>query len=135
MQQINLKILDAEVSARERFAKMAEGACWRARRWAASAVDAGLADSLKSQDEQFLQGMLETVRSRAILSPEFSADAIRLAGICSQSIGEKRASCRNEALSEQCFDLYALAEVVNAVLDLAEALRALERITQDPKPR
>lgn len=136
MQQINLKLLNPEVAASERFAKMAEGACGQARRWAASAVDAGLADLLRPQDDELLRGMLERVRDRAVLSPELSIDAVRLAGICSQRIGEKRAGCRHdEALSTQCFDLYALAEAVSEVLDLAEALRALDRITQDPKPR
>ena len=83
-----------------------------------------------------LEGLREQVRRREVLSPEFAVDAMALAGVCSQRIGERELGGWGvEALSEQAVELHALAEAVDAVLDLGEALRALEWIASAPAPR
>ena len=114
-----------------------------ARRWEQTAADTRLDSLLSPAGIRILEVVLGRVRERDILSPDCTDAIRRLAETCSARIGElgdhfiapstrQRAAELNRArdlvLSEQSVELFALADAIEAVLDLQEALRARRRI-------
>lgn len=114
-----------------------------ARRWERTAADTRLDSLLSPAGIRTLEDVLGRVRDRDILSPDCTDAIRRLAETCSTRIGElgshlvapaarQRASeanhTRDLVLSEHSVELFALAEAIEEVLDLQEALRARQRI-------
>jgi len=136
--QIPSDLLEGELFVRQCCLTYARARCWER-----AAADTRLDSLLSPAGIRTLEDVLGRVRERDILSPDCTDAIRRLAETCSARIGELgghlvapaarlRSSeanhTRDLVLSEHSVELFALAEAIEEVLDLQEALSARQRI-------
>lgn len=135
MTQHNIKILNhPDPLAEELFVHKRVRAHELARQWRETAIASGLNGLLYPGDRAGCQDLIRRARARQLLCSDVCDDVAWLAETCAKRIATltdydaPATRSKTAMLHDNSQALYALAAVIDEVLDLDEALRARHRI-------